>query len=166
MMRSQRLCHLRKSSARFIAISFLLPALCTAQDTEGEKVAVEKAIHASIGWAKKKDFSLLYSVIANDSAYLEVSPGNRIVNGFEQFKKAEKFWGSPDFKAVRYEIRDLKISLSRSGDVAWFYGVLDDVNEWKGEPANWMNTRWTGVLEKRDGKWVIVQMHFSFASDR
>lgn len=25
--------------------------------------------------------------------------------------------------------------------------------------------RWTGVLEKRDGKWLIVQMHFSFASD-
>jgi len=26
-----------------------------------------------------------------------------------------------------------------------------------------MNTRWTGVLEKRKEKWVIVQMHFSFA---
>jgi hypothetical protein len=28
-----------------------------------------------------------------------------------------------------------------------------------------LNTRWTGVLEKREGKWLIVQMHFSFASD-
>jgi hypothetical protein len=43
--------------------------------------------------------------------------------------------------------------------------VLDDVNEWRGQPANWMNTRWTGALEKRDGKWVIVQMHFSFAKE-
>jgi hypothetical protein len=47
--------------------------------------------------------------------------------------------------------------------VAWFYCILDDVNEWKGQPASWMNTRWTGVLEKRKEKWVIVQMHFSFA---
>ena len=142
-----------------------LPRLSIAQGVTSEKATVEKAIHASIGWAKNKDFKLLYSVIANDSDYVEVDPGNKIVRGIEQFKKAEKFWGSPDFKAVRYEIRDLKISLSRSGDVAWYYCVLDDVNEWKGAPASWMNTRWTGVLEKREGKWVIVQMHFSFAKE-
>ncbi len=28
------------------------------------------------------------------------------------------------------------------------------------------DARWTGVLEKRGGKWVIVQMHFSLASDK
>jgi len=73
----------------------------------------------------------------------------------------EKTWSSPDFKAISHEIKDLRINLSRTGDVAWFYCVLDDINEWKGEPASWLNVRWTGVLEKRDGKWVIVQMHFS-----
>ena len=44
--------------------------------------------------------------------------------------------------------------------------MLDDMNEWKGQPANWENTRWTGVTEKRDGKWVIVQQHFSFAVEQ
>jgi ketosteroid isomerase-like protein len=166
MLNLQQLSLLSRSRIRIVAISLIVPALCTAQDTRREEVAIEKAIHASIGWAKNKDFRLLYSVIANDSDYVEVDPGNRVVKGIEQFKKAEKFWGSPDFKAVRYDIRDLKISLSQKGDVAWFYCVLDDVNEWKGQPASWMNTRWTGVLEKRDGKWVIVQMHFSFASDK
>lgn len=146
-------------------LCMLLPRLLLGQEATSEKANIEKAIHASIGWAKDKDFKLLYSVIANDSNYIEVDPGNRIVKGIEQFKKAEKFWGSPDFKAVRYDIRDLKISLSQKGDIAWFYCVLDDVNEWKGQPASWMNTRWTGVLEKRDGKWVIVQMHFSFAKE-
>jgi hypothetical protein len=48
--------------------------------------------------------------------------------------------------------------------VAWFYCILDDINEWKGQPANWENTRWTGVLEKRDGRWVMAQQHFSFAA--
>jgi ketosteroid isomerase-like protein len=135
------------------------------QGVESEKRKIEQAIHASIGWAKEKDFRLLYSVIANDSNYIEVDPGKRVVRGFDDFRKAEKFWGSPDFKAMRYEIRDLTINISRSGDVAWFYGVLDDVNEWKGKPASWLNTRWTGVLERREGNWVIVQMHFSFASE-
>jgi ketosteroid isomerase-like protein len=130
-----------------------------------EKQLVEEAIRNSIGWAKNKDLTLLYSVIANDSAYLEVEPDNRVVKGFEDFRKAEKFWMSPDFKALWFEIRDLTINISKSGDVAWFFGILNDINEWKGQPANWVNARWTGVLEKRNERWVIVQMHFSYASD-
>jgi L-ascorbate metabolism protein UlaG (beta-lactamase superfamily) len=127
---------------------------------------IEKAIHACIGWAKTKDFGLLYGVIANDADFLEVHPDGKVVKGFEEFKKAEAFWGSPDFKAVRYEIRDLKIKHSRSGEVAWFSAILDDINEWKGRPANWQDTRWTGVLEKRDGRWVMAQQHFSFAEKK
>ena len=133
-------------------------------NAETEKQLVEKAIHNCIGWAKDKDINLLYNTIANDSTFLEIHPNDKVVKGFEDFKKAEKFWMSPDFKAVRYEIKDLIINFSKSGDIAWFFCMLDDINEWKGQPANWENTRWTGVLEKRNGKWVIVQQHFSFAS--
>jgi ketosteroid isomerase-like protein len=136
------------------------PSTESAADT----VLIEKSIHNSIGWAKTKDFKLLYSVIANDSDYLEVDPGPGIIKGISAFKKNEAFWGSPDFKAIGYEIRDLKIKLSASGDVAWYYCLLDDINEYKGNPASWVNVRWTGVLEKRAGNWVIVQMHFSKAN--
>jgi ketosteroid isomerase-like protein len=129
-----------------------------------ERKLVEKAINNSIGWAKTKDLSLLYSVIANDTSYLEVHPNDKVVKGFEDFKKAEAFWMNPDFKAIKYEIRDLKINFSKSGSIAWFFCMLNDINEWKGQPASWENTRWTGVLEKRNGSWTIVQMHFSFAS--
>lgn len=38
--------------------------------------------------------------------------------------------------------------------------------EWDGKPLCLNDTRWTGVLEKRDGEWVIVQMYYSFASDK
>jgi ketosteroid isomerase-like protein len=132
---------------------------------QSEKNLVEKAIHNCIGWAKNKDIKLLYSVIANDTSFIEIQPNNRVVKGFEEFRKAEDFWMDPDFKAIKYEVNDLTINFSQSGEVAWFYCVLDDINEWKGQPANWENTRWTGVLEKRDGRWVIVQQHFSFSSE-
>ncbi len=128
-----------------------------------ERWPIEQAIRECIGWAKTKDFRLLYGVVANDADFLEVHPDGAVVRGFEEFRKAESFWGSPDFKAVRFGMRDLKITLSQSGQVAWFYCLLDDINEWKGKPANWENTRWTGVLEKRDGRWIVVQQHFSFA---
>ena len=130
----------------------------------GERARIEQSIRDSIGWAKDKDFARLYGVIANDPDFLEVHPNGAVVKGFEEFRKAERIWKSADFRAIRYEIRDLRIKISGSGDAAWFFCLLDDINEWQGQPANWEDTRWTGVLEKRDGRWIVVQQHFSFAA--
>ncbi|MBK7626277.1 MAG: nuclear transport factor 2 family protein [Bacteroidales bacterium] len=158
-------------TACFITIIFIMSLSCNNSENgktfnkETEIKTVTAAIHNSIGWAKNKDFRLLYSVIANDSDYIEVDPGAGVIRGFNEFKKNETFWGNPEFKAIKYEIRDLTINLSEKGEVAWFYCILDDINEWKGKPASWMNTRWTGVLEKRKDKWIMVQMHFSFAKE-
>jgi len=129
---------------------------------EQEKVA--KTIDACIGWAKTKDLDLLYSVVTQDSSYVSVHPSDRVVYGFEQFKEAVPFWMDDNFQYVKHEIKDLNITFSKSGNVAWFYCKLSDMNTWKGQPANWENTRWTGVLEKLDENWVICQQHFSFAS--
>jgi hypothetical protein len=127
-----------------------------------DRVLVEQTIHNVIGWAVEKDFDLLYSSLLNDSAFISVSPRDRVKFGFEAVKEDSAFWGSPDFKAIRHEIKDLRISFSKDNNVAWFYCVLDDINTWKGEPANWENARWTGVLIKQSGKWRMAQQHFSF----
>lgn len=155
----------------FSLLIFIALTICACKNRSGaydyakDKALIEKTIHSSIGWAGKKDIRLLYSVIANDSSFLEVHPAGKVVKGFSEFRKAEKSWMSPDFQAVRYEIRDLQINISKSGDSAWWFCILDDINTWQGEPASWLNTRWTGVLEKRKGSWVIVQQHFSFAAE-
>ena len=137
-------------------------------DVEREKAAVTEAIHASIGWAANKDTERLYRCFAHDSDLFYFSPrDDGTVHGFEAFQElTESFFMLDDFKAVRYEIKELVVHLSRSGDVAWYHARLDDYNEWKGQPANWEDVRWTGVLEKRDGRWQIVQMHFSSPTDR
>jgi hypothetical protein len=124
-------------------------------------------INDSIGWAAIKDKELLFSCFADDPALFWFSPrDDGTIQGIESFiALTERFFMSDDFKAVRYEIRDLQINLSRSREVAWFHARLDDHNTWKGQPASWEDVRWTGVLEKRDGRWMIVQMHFSDASD-
>jgi hypothetical protein len=44
--------------------------------------------------------------------------------------------------------------------------MLEDCGEYKGKPSCWSDCRYSGVLEKRDGRWVIVQAHFSLASDK
>ena len=132
------------------------------KEVEMKKIA--KAIDSCIGWFKTKDFKLLFNTVANDSNYLSVHPSDRIIRGFDHFKKNSETFRNPEFLYVKHEIKDLSINISRSGDVAWFYCCLNDINTWEGQPANWENARWTGVLEKRDGFWVIVQQHFSFAA--
>ena len=137
-----------------------------AKDQEAEKKIVAEVISSVIGWAKDKNLDLFFSSIAQDEDYISVTPGKRVIKRFEDVKQNVPFWMSPDFKYVRHELKDLEIKFARCGEVAWFYCVLDDINTYKGEPASWENARWTGVVEKRAGKWVVVQQHFSFASDK
>jgi ketosteroid isomerase-like protein len=110
----------------------------------------------------------LYSCFAEDEELFYFCPReDGTIHGRKAFVDlTEGFFMLDDLKAVGFEVRDLQVNLSRSGDVAWYHARLDDYNEWKGQPANWEDVRWTGVLEKRDGRWVIVQMHFSSATDR
>ena len=135
----------------------------TAQiNREIEKKEIAKTISSCIGWFKDKDFDLLFSIVAHDSNYISVHPTNNVIKGFDHFKKNSEIFKNPDFKYVRHELKDLIITLSQSGDVAWYYCILNDINTWKGQPASWENVRWTGVLEKRHDNWVIVQQHFSY----
>jgi hypothetical protein len=131
---------------------------------EVDKARIEEVIKASIGWAQTKDTGLLYSCFAQDEDLFWFTPeAAGTTYGFDSFKKTvENVFLNDAFKAIRFEIRELKINLSRSGDVAWYSCMLDDENEWNGQPASWINVRWTGVLEKQEGNWVIVQMHFSY----
>ena len=126
---------------------------------------VKQSINNVFGWAVEKDFDLFFGTIAYDSNFISVTPYKKVKFGIADVLKDTSFWASPYFKAVRHELRDLQIHFSQNKDVAWFFCYLDDINEWKGQPANWENARWTGVLEKRNGKWIVVQQHFSFASE-
>jgi hypothetical protein len=132
-------------------------------DVAAETAAIDSVIRANIQWAVRKDTTLLYRTVAHDSALFWFSPDSAgTVSGFAAFKQqVEGLFLNPAFAAVGSEFRDLRIRLSRGGDVAWWSCILDDRNTWQGRPANWENVRWTGVLEKRAGRWVIVQMHFS-----
>ena len=137
-------------------------------DIEVEKAEISEVIHNSIGWAATKDKELLFSCFANDSELFWFSPrDDGTIHGFKAFADmTEGFFMHDDFKAIGFEIKELSINLSRSGEVAWYHARLDDFNEWQGQPANWEDVRWTGVLEKRNDRWMIVQMHFSDASDK
>ena len=132
-------------------------------DVAAETAAVDSVIRSNIRWAVQKDTALLYSTVAHDTALFWFSPDSGgTVTGYDSFRRTvERVFLNPAFVAVSSDFRDVRIHISHSGDVAWWSCILDDFNTWQGRPANWENVRWTGVLEKRETGWFIVQMHFS-----
>lgn len=148
-----------------MTLLMIVPVACD-MDQKAEKSDIGQVIDHSISWFKTKDFPLLFSTLASDSTLFIYQPtSDGTVRGIEQFREHADVWNDPENKYVSHEIRDLDISIGPSGDVAWFSAELDDCGEYHGKTGCWEKTRWTGVLVKRKGKWVVVQQHFSFAAD-
>lgn len=132
-----------------------------------QRLLIEEAVHDTIAWALTKDRARLEEIVAHDENYFSFHPsGLDGVRGYEEFERGFDMWMDPRFEATRTDVRDFRCQLSRSGDVAWFSAILDDCATWDGAPICWNDTRWTGVLELRDERWQMMQMHFSFAADR
>lgn len=156
------------------AISFTLCAwaglACSlaAPDLERERAAVEKVAYTFVGWAlDNKNAEALKASLSHGEDFFMFQPNSRsTIAGYQQFLKLIPGWMSPDFKATKTELREVKVGLSPSGDTAWFAAILEDCGEYKGRTSCWKDCRYTGVLEKREGRWVIVQAHFSLASDK
>ena len=157
-------------TSRSATVAFALTALLSAcaprtppVNVAAETASVDSVIRSNIEWALQKDTVTLYRSVVHDSTLFWFSPDSAgTLRGFQQFRRqVEGFFMDTAFAAVGSEFRDMQIHISPAGDAAWWSCILDDRNTWHGQPANWENVRWTGVLLKREGRWVIVQMHFS-----
>lgn len=148
-----------------LAIILLYSCQNIDKNINPEKEIID-AIYKHIGWAipeKKKDV-VLKSVLPDSTFFIFHPDSAGTIYGYKNFEKqVDRFFMNPRFRSIDFTIKNLRINISESGTVAWFSCLLDDFGEWDGKPANWINVRWTGVLEKRNNNWLICQMHFSFA---
>jgi ketosteroid isomerase-like protein len=136
-------------------------------DATSDEQQITKALHDSFRWAFTKDRPLFEGVFARDEDFFTYYPESRsTVLGWTEFEKFLESWMDPRNKATGYEIRNLRIVISRTGDVAWFSAIVDDEGEFDGKPWGTKDIRWTGVLEKRGGGWKICQQHMSQANDK
>jgi ketosteroid isomerase-like protein len=162
----------RKMPGRILAGALvIIIGGCTMSSTidiKTEKIKVEETIRDSIEWPfPEKNFDRLYSSLARDASFFIFHPDSAsTIVGYEAFDKMIKTVFRDDkLKPTSTEIKDLRINLSEDGRVAWFSCILDDIGEYGDRKWAWLNCRWTGVLQKTEDKWLIYQMHFSFASD-
>ncbi len=158
----------RKYGAALLALVCIIILSCaktSPRNAAQDRKEVARVVGNSITWALEKNSDLLFNSVAQDSSFFIFHPDSAsTIVGFDAFKEmVNEVFMQDAFKATGSSMRDMRINISKSGDVAWYSAILDDFGEYNGKPYAWRNTRWTGVLEKRDGMWVIVQMHFSFA---
>ncbi len=130
-----------------------------------EEAAVRQAIEQSIGWAIEKDFEAMFRLWGDDLFHFWLFSDSQVI-GLENFRKYAEQWRDPDFRGTRFAFRDLRVRFSRSGDVAWYSCFLDDCGSYKGKESCLQDVFQTGVLEKRDGRWVHVLMHGSYPVDK
>jgi len=128
---------------------------------------ISRILHDAFGWALTKNRALFESIFAKDDDFFTFYPDSKsTVRGWSQFEKFLDGWMDPRNVSKGYEIRDLRIVVSKKGDTAWFSAIVDDEGEFDGKPWGAMDVRWTGVLEKREGSWRICQQHMSDANDK
>ena len=161
-----------RSSRRLIPLVALGAVLSAAAcgpspEPEAEKAAVAKVIENNIAWFKSKDFGLLFSTYADGpELFMYQLDTSSTIRGFQEFKKYSEGWKNPEVRYGGHKLHELNVHLSRAGDVSWFEALLEDCAQFKDRPIRCFTTRLTGVLEKRGGRWVIVQQHFSLPADK
>lgn len=139
----------------------------SASDKTKDMEKISRILHDSFGWALTKDRALFERIFAKDDDFFTFYPGSKdTVMGWGNFEKFLDQWMDPRNIAKGYDIRNLRIVISKTGEVAWFSAIVDDEGEFDGKPWGAKDIRWTGVLEKSGGYWKICQQHMSEANDR
>ena len=152
-------------AAVLVCLLAFAPVMTAAEEPAPDREAVRIAIEQAIGWAIEKDFDAMFRLWGDDLFMLWLTSDSQVV-GIDDFKKYAERWRDPDFRGTRFEFRNLRIVFSASGDVAWYSCFLDDCGSYKGQEFCTENVFQTGVLEKRDGRWVHVLMHGSYPIDK
>jgi len=92
-----------------------------------DKCEITRVIHDSFGWALTKNRALFESIFAKDDDFFTYYPDSKsTVIGWKQFEKFLDSWMDPRNKAKGFDIRNLRIVISKTGEVAWFSAIVDD----------------------------------------
>lgn len=153
------------AAALVVSLLALNAVGAAAGEPEGDREAVTKAIEQAIGWAIEKDFDAMFGLWADDLFHFWLTSDSQVI-GLEAFKTYAERWRDPEFRGTRFEFRDLRIVFSAAGDVAWYSCFLDDCGTYRGTEFCLEDVFQTGVLERRDGRWVHVLMHGSYPVDK
>jgi uncharacterized protein (TIGR02246 family) len=139
---------------------------CTGRtDLNTEQARVHSLLNRYVEAWESEDIRLFSEIFSNDENLL-VLDGNssRQFVGWNAFK--ERLLGHLEsFQDIKISFEKERIRIHESGKAAWLSCVFTADFLYQGKPGRMDDLRATWVLEKRNGDWVVVQAHFSFAAE-
>ncbi|NUQ40702.1 MAG: nuclear transport factor 2 family protein [Calditrichaceae bacterium] len=128
---------------------------------EAEKAQVKKVVDQIAQAMEAEDVEAISAIVAHDADMVNFGTDatERWVGWDALQASIEQQFAAFDNQQV--SVRDQVIKVGASGTTAWYSQIMDWNLDAGGEVVNLEGMRASGVWEKRDGKWKIVQMHFS-----
>ncbi|MGQ0695168.1 MAG: nuclear transport factor 2 family protein [Nitrospiraceae bacterium] len=144
------------------SLLFLVALVSTTFATTREPADPETVIRALVRANAEKDMPTLSRLMAHDADITSYSVGGRKYVGWPEFKREME----EEFASVqRLEIPIIELKVWTKGEVAWFVMELDYIR-YVGEGPEQKRTvlplRESGVLERREGQWLLLTWHESF----
>lgn len=134
----------------------------TAMSAPADNTELETTVRALVQANAEKDFSAMSKLMAHDADIVSYSIGGRKYVGWPNLERdiKEEF---AKVSALDLPISELKVW--SKGDIGWYTMELDYVrvlSQGPDQQRTAMPLRETGVLERRNGRWILLSWHESF----
>ena len=144
-----------------ILLSFITCSDNTQVDLESERAEVLKVLDNFNQAHENRDLELLLTCFSDkpDIIILGTDENELWVDKNSMGESQKRAYET--FSTVKLSVRDKMLKMCRSGAQAWFYMKVNWYVESEGKQFTFSGIRTTGVLEKENDLWQIVQLHTS-----
>lgn len=148
-----------KKTILTIAIVATLSLASHAQTAAEQEIL---KIHAGLDNAFiKKDLAYFESVLAPEYVYSD--PQGRTFDHAGNLQQLKKEWADTSYRAISVATENPKVKIMGNTALITADWTFRSVGTTPGAEEHFDRGRYTGVYEKRDGKWMLVAEHFSEA---
>jgi hypothetical protein len=154
----------KKYSLLFISFLFCCFSACTTEpeaNLEKEREKVLQVLDDFVRAHEERNLDLLLSCFSDkpDIVILGTDEDELWVDKVSMGQAQKRAYET--FNTIKLSIRDKILKMCTTGDQAWFYMKVNWYVESEGEQFTFDGIRTTGVLEKENDDWRIVQIHTS-----
>ncbi len=130
-------------------------------DLKKEKEMVTLVLEKYVLANEKQDIDLVHEIWASspDIVVIGTNSDEKLI-GWDAIQKVmQRQFDS--FEDTYISVHDQVIEINETGNTAWFSEILNYNYIYQGEAKQYEGLRFTGVLEKNNNDWFIVQSHMS-----
>jgi uncharacterized protein (TIGR02246 family) len=154
---------MRKTAILLVLSAFLVTVSCEQKaNIEAETAAVKAVLDDYVASIEDEDMELYAKNMAHDPDMVNYGGFGGPIIGWDALKQVIENQNA-SLSETEIEVSNMAIHVSETGKLAWAT-CLWSLKAMMGENPIELPVRCTWILEKRDGKWVIVHFHKSMAA--